>query len=624
MDEEIDEVNLNYDDILNDNGLHKELLELGWEDDDESFVVTSRNDNASLASPDIGSVGLVNEDDLQLTAEDMEDPDLLQELVGLEDVHSVQATELGATTSFVPLTVPKLVSDSNANTAKLIEKVQTPDEAKRMAIKYKREGNDDEALRWFRTAKQLESQIARGSAAKIERTNKMATQSLSNLSGKREMAKETVPVSVLPVDSFAPLEDALNEASAICLREAKRLEHVQPKLAVEKLREYKTYQQELTVLQSRRLAGGSPTLFRWHTTQKRTVLENLDIGEDQVKVVVEAACDLESVLEGHTSRSVSISYSLGLGPKDDEVAPLTSAQAKYENGRVQFNYTATLSCLKRGRHVQQLYARKKATFDLVLHRGFFKSNLLMCQAVLPLADLLTKSEIGGVLPLTSSGQKEGVTHAASSVKKGKAVGGTLNVVLRIRTPLMGPDVRVVEERTLVLDPWPTVSSAAPMVTSPDSVGRPREDLTSVAQTRNVANRFASICQKEKDDPHSPDWLESNDVLEMEIQLLEAQLRERTAAMDEDELFGHQLRLQLLQAKLQILVCNVQNESLSIESYLEAVRSRLVKDQLLAVYFKTLGDESSTAHAIRIMRRIRVMQEEIRSAESAQADDSAAR
>lgn len=435
-------------------------------------------------------------------------------------------------------------------------------------------------------------------------------------------------------DPFAPLEEALTEASTLALREAKRLEKELPRAAVEKLREYKAYQQELVVLKSRRQAGAQPALFRWQVTRKETPVENLEIGEDQVRVCIEGAYDLESVLEGHTSRNISVSYLLGLNKGEEEPVPVVTSQSRYENGRVEFNHTATYSVLKRGRHVQQLYSRKKAQFDLVLHRGFFKANLAMCQVVLPLGDLLTRCEIGGALPLTSAGLKEGATTAVSSVKKGKAVGGTLKVSVKIRAALLTPEVRVTEERKLIVDPWPASAATTPerplvaAAPAPVNAATQRPPSTELDASGDAPPNpalqsavFAGITQKEKDDPHSPDLLDSNDVLEAEISRSE-QLLQNPAALDEDEQFNTNMRLQLLRGKLQILVFNVQNETLSLEDYLASLKARVARDQVLAVYFKTAGDPASVETALRILRRVKIMKEEIKNAEEAGGEEEA--
>ena len=64
------------------------------------------------------------------------------------------------------------------------------------------------------------------------------------------------------VDRFAPLEAALEEASRLALVEAKKFEKVDPQSAIAKMKEYKSYQAELSVLKSTRSTNGEPASFR--------------------------------------------------------------------------------------------------------------------------------------------------------------------------------------------------------------------------------------------------------------------------------------------------------------------------------------------------------------------------
>jgi hypothetical protein len=343
---------------------------------------------------------------------------------------------------------------------------------------------------------------------------------------------------------------------------------------------------------------------------------------------------LAGIVESHSSRNISISYQLGIA-KEENAPPGVVPAATYSNGQVVYNHEVVLPVLKRGRHVQQLYARKKATFDLVLHRGFWKGPEVLCQAVLPLSDLLTKSSIGGPLPLKS------MTDSASG-KKGKLLGGQLTVYVRIRSPLSGPEVHVVEERKLVIEAWPPVltpsqspahtpmsmpahvSGTGVAAATPPTAGTPvatghaghaAPEETSKAPAPAPTGALATLTEKEKTDPHSVDFLESNDVLEAEIASAETTMR---TSRDEDEQFNAQLRLQLLQTKLQLLVFQVQNEQLSLEEYLERVRARVKRDQLIALHFKTLGDKESVATALTVMKRVQIMKKEVQNAEEAAA------
>lgn len=146
------------------------------------------------------------------------------------------------------------------------------------------------------------------------------------------------------------------------------------------------------------------------------------------------------------------------------------------------------------------------------------------------------------------------------------------------------------------------------------------------------------------DPHSVNLLESNDVLESEIAYAEEFIKSaktpstkfmKSNSGDDDskesELFAMTIRLQLLQSKLQILVYNVQSEMLSIDEYLNTLRERIKRDQVLALYLKNSapkdindvnGDGSRSIKdggggvkdALRVMGRVRIMKKEVADAE----------
>lgn len=358
-------------------------------------------------------------------------------------------------------------------------------------------------------------------------------------------------------------------------------------------------------------------------------MENVEIAEDEVKVIIEGVYDIAGIVETHSSRLISVSYLLGIAK--EETAPTVTPQVKYDAGKVEFSYQLVLPVLKRGRHVQQLYARKKATFDVVLHKGFWKGSEVLCQAVLPLADLLTKSKVGGQLPLKTVKESE-------SSKKGKVVGGQLTAYVVIRSPLGGPEVVVTEERKLVIEPWPPVISTpiAPVVASSGAATTGNGtvvDRTSTPVSASISDTeplyamedapatpapvmtgvLATVTEQEKNDPHCVDFIESNDVLEAEIAAAEALLQTK---LDEDEQFNATMRLQLLRGKLQLLVYQVQSDALSMEQYLENIKARLKRDQTIALYFKTLGDKESVAVALQVMKRVQVMKKEIQNAEEA--------
>ena len=144
------------------------------------------------------------------------------------------------------------------------------------------------------------------------------------------------------------------------------------------------------------------------------------------------------------------------------------------------------------------------------------------------------------------------------------------------------------------------------------------------------------------DPHSVNHIESNEVLEHEISQAEDFIRScsltiSSVSNDDDDddkegdLIAMRIRLQLLQSKLQVLVYKVQNDVLTMEQYLNLLRERIKRDQVLAIYLKQSSSSSSSTKvddsgssnvqdALRVLKRVKIMQKEVSDAEESMKSD----
>lgn len=215
---------------------------------------------------------------------------------------------------------------------------------------------------------------------------------------------------------FAHLEAALTSAMSQCLKEARNYQTIDRKVAADKMREYKKYEQEMNVLLSRKnLSGAEPPVFRWSTKVKETVVEHLNLGDDQLVLMIEGLFDIEDLLVGHSSRAIVITYDLGV-PKEEPITGKITGKVD-TTGTAKLDYKSVLPILKRGRSIVTLFARKKATFEISLNRGMFFSPVVLGSASLPLAELNEKCECGGSLPIIGlSGKKKTASPAAGSIK----------------------------------------------------------------------------------------------------------------------------------------------------------------------------------------------------------------
>ena len=439
-------------------------------------------------------------------------------------------------------------------------------------------------------------------------------------------------------DAFTPLENAINEAMRTLLIEAKDNKEKNPQIAAEKFRKYKVLKDELLVIASRRnIIGVRPPLFSWKTINKEKRIEDITLSDDEIKVSIDSIKNIESILQPYSSKNISITYSVGIIKDSSSTSTTNSAsgtteyttkQIRYKsNERIgEFNEESIYQFRRKGSTIESQFSRKKASFDVVLHRGMFQSNVIIGTIKLSLAGLLTKCKIGGELPLMDPSGK-------------KAVGGVLQVNLSLRRPISSPEVEIETERELVIGEWPAILDGPitnPLPTTTPTTPAAAAVVASIPQTNDTSNNqanviatttstttlvaappqitstvdFSTLSELEKEDPLNVNFLVSNDVLEATITSTETAMK---SSRDPDEISDLQIKLMMLQGKLAVLVNQVQTEVLTIEDYLQKLKERIEDDKKLAVYCNQTNRKSE---AIQIMKRIKIMQNEIKSAEEA--------
>jgi len=248
-------------------------------------------------------------------------------------------------------------------------------------------------------------------------------------------------------------------------------------------------------------------------------------------------------------------------------------------------------------------------------------------------DFASKCEIGGDLQLLTPDKSDTGQYS----KRAKALGGKLKVTMKVRVPFVEKEVKITEERKLVIGAWPSLeatTTAMTTVSSSSTAVAASESSKAVPFSRVGGNSVAAeddeekvlpvnkakaeekfgvhLSEKEKNDPDALDFYVSNDVLEQEIGSLEERLVKGEVA--EEEQVTMQLRLQLLRSKLDMLVYAVQNEQLSLDDYLMSLKKRVEQDQYLALYLKTLETTASKKLAVKVLKRKKVMEAEVQGAE----------
>jgi hypothetical protein len=593
---------------------------------------------------DFNGIGIVDESQIVVSESDLNDPHLLSELNNLnlqnddDDLISFDVNEED----------DRFIQEKDHEHLKVCSQ---PDliTLKQKALALKKEGRKSEALALLKEAKNIQnatdsakqitesmvqiplkdsSALKSSMDADVSREKNVMTSSASSrrqrpnqeekiisstsqvIHEKESMLPMMSEISQFHSDPFTPFENAINEAMKSLLLEAKEFKDTNPQKAAEKFRKYKSLKDELLVVASRRaIPGALPPLFRWNTVSKETTVQDPSLGDDQLKVVIGSINDLEAVLQEHSSRTLSLCYNIGV-IKDNPEYKTKQIRYRTSEKSAEFHEESIFTFRRKGSTVESQFSRKKANFTLVLHRGMFQSDKILGVAKLNLSELLTKCKTGGFLQLLDPSGK-------------KAIGGRLEVYIMLRRPISQPEVIVETERELVIQEWPSAvkihQCPVPDSSAPSAQFiAPVKDLPSSTPPQQQSNiDFSQLTELERSDPLNINLIVSNDVLESEITSTESSI---SSCRDPDELGDLQIKLMLLQGKLAVLVNQVQNESLSLEDYINSVKERLESDKRLAVY---CNQNNQREMAVQLMKRIRIMQNEISSVEQAAQEESQA-
>ena len=529
----------------------------------------------------------------------------------------------------------------------------TADDARTRALSCSREGNKEEALRWLKISKMKDQEAAVILAAQSKPQKpalppKAAIDPVGTIPGRGDSSRAFLVKQVsgelgpIKSDRFTHLEQALNSAMTEALSEAKLLINSKTdlKTAAKKMNDYKRFQEELNVLASRRhLPGAEPAPFVWKRIERQNIIERLDIADDQLVLFVEGLSGLENALTGYSSRNIQITYDLGI-PKEEPATGKILGKVD-SKGNVSINFQRVLPVIKRNRMLQTLFSKKKATFEVSLSRGMFLSNIVLGTGSLAMADLLSKCECGGTLPLEKASASPMGRHSPAAMSA-----GSITAYLRLRKPATGAEIIKTVERILVLDDWPSVNNYSPTAgyTPTPTLSLPPKPTIStipIAETKSVEDRKEKpvrsvqplqpalrgvLSERETSDPCAVDFLCSNDVLEAEIASDTAcivKIEEKNASSrteeEDDALFNWKFRVQMMTTKLSLLVSSVQDEKLTFEDYLAMVRERIARDKMLAKWLIDAAKleeppEGCKENMHAVMRRLEIMVKELKAAE----------
>ncbi|KAJ3149560.1 Coiled-coil and C2 domain-containing protein 1B [Geranomyces variabilis] len=412
----------------------------------------------------------------------------------------------------------------------------------------------------------------------------------------------------------------------------------------------------------------APPAFRYTTLSYEIEQVNPDVDANEMMIEIVRAWDLGSrEIKGDDIDSY-VAYDIGWPPEDSDALVPVASEGKGDtpvvkrSGAPDYSFSKKIPIV-RTRPFQRFLERKKATFEVFhYHRGF----LLMSKKVslgriqVPLTALLTKCEVHEAAELADANNPR------------KLTGGKLEVRIKMRTPLVKPDIIKKEQRWLTLvfggagaaitpasparQHAPVASAvAAAVATVADSVGAtspavarpvaegapsvpnatPRKQPAVSPATASTAPSPAksspataspasaaspgTIDEDAVDDAalqfESPDNIVSNGVLEKELGEIDREIitLKTNKKPVPDSLTDRKMAYQL---RMNTLVFRVQTGALSMADYVVEVKASIQQTKKWALMFKDARrmDLAKTALA-----RIKMMQGEVAEVEAALAE-----
>jgi len=315
--------------------------------------------------------------------------------------------------------------------------------------------------------------------------------------------------------------------------------------------------------------------------------------------------------------------------------------------------------IERNRAFGRFLERRKITFEVVHNKGFLWGTAPLAKGTVELKHLLTQCEVHEVIELKDD-------------KNSRVKCGRLEVRVRLRAPLNGPEIRTISENFLFLDAFaPAAAVTAPKVALPAAVKPPTSPAPAGKTVPPAKTQLPSPPPPQRaqppaakpqpakaestegdgdddeddDDPESVDYMVSNEVLdaalkqcETKIKVLEA-TRKPVPAELADKLENIKIKMNDLSMKAEMGLLTMEgtwHESprcfffffLALillcvcflnAVYMDMVKKAIAEEKQRALKFK---QANKLVHAKAAMERLKSMQKEVDEVVAAQAAEEA--
>ncbi len=381
------------------------------------------------------------------------------------------------------------------------------------------------------------------------------------------------------------LRDEARRANALALE----FKETDKKLAVDCFRRQKETMQMLE--RALELRGtGAPPPAGWAADvpfAMRRVVSNPQVPEDGMLVHVLRGGDVATDKGAPTSSFVRLVYSYH--PAADSAADqvFSSPVASPGTRAPEWNWSQLLP-IQRKKTFQKWLERKDLRVELWESRGWLRGgDVLLGRVDVPVEPLLRRCTLRGVCPVMNNR---------------KRVGPQIEVCVMLRTPLLGPEEDVREERWIRVPAWP---EPGPGPEQRDEAEERRLEAALHSRAAAAARRSDPLAAPPWDraaaaaEPEAPERHRSLAVLEF----VAGELR-RAAAQSVDPSGEAARRLARAQARAEEL-----RPAASGPTYLRAVEQAIQDETSLAQHFKATGNKDA---AIACLKRIKIMRAEVES------------
>lgn len=370
------------------------------------------------------------------------------------------------------------------------------------------------------------------------------------------------------------------------------------------------------------LAARNKMLPPPHTKEEQVKVQHElrfdDLADDVVQVTVHKCTELQAkTTVSNNSDDLNPFIVAKYDYSDNDISFTT--EAKKKTGSPVFEHNHQFKIEKRSKMTARKIRQSKLSFT-VFHKRFLLSAVEIGHCEMKVKDLMEKAELVENIKLKSpSGARA----------------GEITVTVRVRQPFEALDIRDTAKTLIIVEEFVgndgstsiniphqpiAVSSHAVQnhnITAASTATYPTPSTTTapvpVATPAPIRTPLpAGLTEADISDPHNIADMVSNDVLEAELALTQQSLVHAQASKNSELIDELTTRLQLAQTQLTILVTAVQNGNLSLDAYLEKLKEMIKKFQSIAVVLKQRNQKTD---AIRVLRRVNIMKNEVESAES---------